>query len=525
MVVLPIAWRQKAKPLGGRGAVREKEMALRSALGATRGRITRQLLIETSVLAMIACTVGCLVAWLGMKGVNLFIHQKAWNNVASEAVIELNSPVLLFAIGIALVTTLVSGLAPALHVVRGDLQPHLVGSGKGVGGKFSKGTLRAALVISEVTLCMVLLVGAGLMTRSFFVLKHIDLGFNPKNILILSFAPSNGNGPNMAKAISPQEETTREEVVERLKALPGIVDVTVQDALPGYNGGWPSQFILPGASHIEAGSLDGGDENLFQTLGFHQISGNWLSQQDVQAARRAAVINQRLARDFFGDANPVGQQIEVKVPKTTLRPALDELFEIVGVVGDVKNFGPQQPAKPMVFIPNTIRGSFMILLKTSVKSSSMVRAVEQQVWAVNPNEIVGLCDPLEDFLQQHTYATPEFGVIISTPVAAVGLLLVVIGIFSVMAYTVSLQSREIGIRMALGGQQSTILKMILGRGAQLIALVMVIGLFASYALTRFLASQIWGVSATDPWTFAVVVTLIAVAGLAACFIPVRRAMK
>jgi putative ABC transport system permease protein len=138
---------------------------------------------------------------------------------------------------------------------------------------------------------------------------------------------------------------------------------------------------------------------------------------------------------------------------------------------------------------------------------------------------VGICDPLEDFLQQHTYATPEFGVMISTPLASIGLLLVVVGIFSVMAYTVSLQTHEIGIRMALGAQQAGILKMILAKGVRLIAAGTVIGLFVSYALTRFLASQIWGVSATDPWTFAAMVTLIALVGLVACYIPARRATR
>jgi len=154
-----------------------------------------------------------------------------------------------------------------------------------------------------------------------------------------------------------------------------------------------------------------------------------------------------------------------------------------------------------------------------------VYAVEGQVWAVNPDEFVGLCDPLEDFLQQHTYATPEFSVLISTPLAGIALLLVVIGIFSVMAYTVSLQTHEIGIRMALGGQQSSILRMILAKGARLMATGIVIGLSASYALTRFLASQIWGVSATDPWTFVAVVIMISLVGLAACLLPARSAAR
>ncbi len=526
MMLLLIACGNVGNLLLARATVREREMAVRSSLGATRGRIIRQLLIESSVLAAAACVVGCMFAWFGMKSVDAITHQKARATIAGEVTIDLNSPVLFFAVGVALLTTLISGLAPALHVVRGDLQPHLVGSGKGVSGSFSHGMLRAGLVIGEVELSIVLLIGAGLMIRSFFLLKHIDMGFEPKNVLVVYFAPSSGHGlPNMAKATSPREEITRREVVERLKTLPGVAEVTVQDALPGYNGGWPAQFTGPGGTHAEAGSLDGSDETLFQTLRFHQVRGSWLSREQVQGAQHVAVINQRLARDFFGDGNPIGQKIEVKALKNPIRPPLDASFEIVGIVGDVKNFGPQQPAKPMAFIPNTINGSFMLLLKTTVEPASLVHTVEEQVWAVGPDEIVGICDPLEDFLQQHTYASPEFSVVISTPLAGIGLLLVVIGIFSVMAYTVSLQTHEIGIRIALGGRQAVILKMILAKGAQLIAAGIVIGLTASYALTRFLASQIWGVSVTDPWTFAAVVMLIALVGLAACYIPARRATR
>jgi len=523
MTLLLITCGNVANLLLARATVREREMAVRSVLGATRGRIIRQLLIESSVLAAAACFVGCAFASLGMKGADAFIHQKAWAAIAGEVTIELNSPVLLFALGLALLTTVISGLAPALHVARGDLQPHLVGSGKGVSGSFSHGKLRAGLVIGEVALSIVLLIGAGLMIRSFLLLKHVDMGFDPKNVVVLYF----GRGPNpiTAKATSRREEITRREVMERLKTLPGVAEVSLQDALPGYNGGWPSEFTVAGGAHAEAGSLDGSDENLFQTLKFHQVRGSWLSREQVQGAQHVAVINQRLAGDFFGQKNPVGQKIEVKTLKSPIRQPIEASFEIVGVIADVKNFGPQQPAMPMAFIPNTINGSFMVLLKTAVEPASLVHTVEEQVWAVDPDQIVGICDPLEDFLQQHTYASPQFSVVISTPLAGIGLLLVIIGVFSVMAYTVSLQTQEIGIRTALGAQQASILKMILAKGASLLAVGIVIGLLASYGLTRFLASQIWGVSVTDPLTFASVATIVLTVGLSACLLPAHRAAQ
>jgi putative ABC transport system permease protein len=523
LTLLLITCGNVANLLLARATVREREMAVRSVLGATRGRIIRQLLIESSVLAAAACFVGCAFAWFGLKGADALIHQKAWAAIAGEVTVELNSPVLLFALGLALLTTLVSGLAPALHVARGDLQPHLVGSGKGVGANFSHGKLRAGLIIGEVALSIVLLIGAGLMIRSFLLIKHVDMGFDPKNVVVLYFG--HGPNPSTAKATSQREEITRREVMERLKTLPGVAEVTLQDALPGYNGGWPSEFNVAGGTHAEPGSLDGSDENLFQTLAFHLIRGSWLSREQVQGAQHVTVINQRLARDLFGQRNPVGQKIEVKTLKSSIHPPMETSFEIVGVVGDVKNLGPQQPAMPMAFIPNTINGSFMVLLKTTVEPASLVHTIEEQVWAVDPDEIVGICDPLEDFLQQHTYASPQFSVVISTPLAGIGLLLVIIGIFSVTAYTVSLQTHEIGIRTALGAQQASILKLILAKGASLLAVGIVIGLLASYGLTRFLASQIWGVSVTDPWTFAAVVTIVVSVGLFACFVPAHRATQ
>ena len=523
MTLLLITCGNVANLLLARATVREREMAVRSVLGATRGRIIRQLLIESSVLATAACLIGCAFASLGMKGADAFIHQEAWAAIAGEVTIELNSTVLLFAVGLALLTTVISGLAPALHIARGDLQPHLVSSGKGVSGSFNHGKLRAGLVIGEVALSIVLLIGAGLMIRSFLLLKHVDMGFDPKNVVVLYF--SHGPNPNTAKATSQREDITRREVMERLKTLPGVADVTLQDALPGYNGGWPSEFTMAGKAHAEAGSLNGSDENLFQTLKFHQVRGSWLSREQVQGAQHVAVINQRLAGDFFGQKNPVGQKIEVKTLKSPIRQPIEASFEIVGVIADVKNFGPQQPAMPMAFIPNTINGSFMVLLKTAVEPASLVHTVEEQVWAVDPDQIVGICDPLEDFLQQHTYASPQFSVVISTPLAGIGLLLVIIGVFSVMAYTVSLQTQEIGIRTALGAQQASILKMILAKGASLLAVGIVIGLLASYGLTRFLASQIWGVSVTDPLTFASVATIVLTVGLSACLLPAHRATQ
>jgi len=238
---------------------------------------------------------------------------------------------------------------------------------------------------------------------------------------------------------------------------------------------------------------------------------------------------------MFGDEDPIGKQLRAndfdkwrtnfgRAIGITYAPMLgDADFRIVGVVSDVKNFGPQQPAVPMAFIPPMVMGDFILQVKTKVEPGSMMHAVQERVWAVNRNEVFWVFDPLAEFLEEHTYATPEFGATLSGPLAGIALVLVVIGVFSVMAYMVSLRTQEIGVRMALGAQQSEILRMVLQKGFVLLAAGIAIGLFASFGLTRFLKSQIWGVSATDPWTFGAVVALVVITGLAACLLPARRA--
>ncbi len=536
MILLLIACSNVVNLLLARATVREKEIAVRSALGATRWRLIRQLLAESSVLAIAASVVGCVLAWLGMKAVATMLPEVVrggsyWGLIGGEVEIGLNLPVLAFAVLVTMFTTLLCGLAPALHAVRADVQPHLVGS-KSVSGNFGHGKFRVGLVI-EVALSIVLLIGAGLMIRTLFLLTHVDLGFNPKNVLLLLFVPSRGHdqGVDRAKANSPQGMATLREIADRLKTLPGVKDVSVQDTIPGYGPYAGPEVTTPVTGRTEEAGILSCDENFMRTVELRLLQGRWLSQEEVQTARHVVVINQKLARDLFGEKNPVGQQIEVKkFPRSAAAAPItkspeDTYFQVAGVVVDIKSGGPQQPTIPMVFVPFTVRGGFILLLKTSVEPASLVHSIEQQVWAVNRNEIVLFSKPLTDFLHELTYATPEFGVTMFAPLASIALLLVVAGVFSVMAYTVSLQTHEIGIRMALGAQQGNILRMVLLRGLRLVAAGIVVGILASLELTRFIASQIWGISATDPATFVGVAILLTIVALAACWIPARRAMK
>ena len=539
LVLLLIACSNVANLLLARATVREREIAVRSALGASRGQILRQLFMESLVLALVACVAGCLLAWMAMKTVDAAVHQKNWAEIGAEAVIGLNVPVLLFAAGITLLTTLICGLVPAWRATRCDVQPLLVGNGKGAWGSLRHGKVRAALVAGQVALSIVLLMGAGLMMRSLYMLTHIDLGFDPKNILIVAFAPARSSDqlPDRAMMATAEGRARFERVVEKIRELPGVASVAVDNTIPAYGPSNGPKVTLPGGPRVENAALDECDENCANTLGMRMIAGRWLSRDEVATRQYSAVLNQRLARDMFGDDNPVGKQLEVKDfarwkngLQRAFRMNLEQLppdatFQIVGVVGDVKNAGPQQPAAPMAFIPPIISGNFILQVRTRVKPQLIMHAVQDQVWAGDRSEVFWIFDPLADLLEKHTYTTPEFGVTLSGPLAGIALLLVMIGVFSVMAYTVSLQTREIGVRMAVGAQPREILAMVLRRGAVLIAGGIVVGLFASFALTRFLASQIWGVSATDPWTFAAVLALVVAAGLAACYAPARRATR
>jgi len=505
---------------------------VRAALGASRWQLMRPLLLESLVLAMGACATGCLLARIAMKAVDATIHQKAWQRMSGEAVIGLNGQALLFAAGITLLTTLICGLAPALRSTRLDLQPQLVGNGTCGGGGFRHGKLRATLVIGQVALSIVLLIGAGLMIRSLYRLTHVELGFNAKNILVAGFAPSRSGAqlPDRALIVTAEGRARFQRALARIREVPGVASVAVNNTFPGYGPSEGPRVGVPGTTQdVEAG-LDECDENCLNTLEMRLLRGRWLSHDEVQTRQLSAVINETMARAMFGDANPVGQKFDVRGFKERFKYSSADLpdnavFEIVGVVRDTKNAGPQSPVAPMAFIPPMITGDFLVQIRTKVAPGSLMHAVQEAVWSVDRGEVFWVFGPLSDFFDQHTYAVPEFGVSLSGPLAGISLLLVVIGVFSVMAYTVSLQTQEIGVRMALGAQQREILRMVLQRGVTWIAVGIGIGLAASYALTRFLASQIWGVSATDPWAFGTVVVLVAGIGSLACYVPARRATR
>jgi len=520
-LLLLIACANVANMLLARASAREKEMAIRASLGASRWRLIRQLLLESFLLAFGGAAAGCLVAYGGIKALVAAIPE---NTIPDEAVIGLNVPVLLFSLSVAVFTALLFGLAPALHLAKPDIVEPLKDSGKGVSGGFRHAKLRNTLVVVEVALSLVLLVGAGLLMRSFVALQQVELGLNPDNILVARLPL-----PKEQYKTAAAKQHFFRELLLRLYALPGVVAATETSTLPPY-GGIPSEIEIPGKTHSDKWNaiFQLCSEGYFPTVGIRMLRGRTLSEADVNDGRKVAVVNQTLVKKYFGQEDPIGRQIKLTMLETVPEtPVKNPIFEIIGVVADVKNQGIQEPPNPEVWVPYTVTGAFErgILVRTSKDPLPMLNSVRREIWAVDRNVALTLTGTLKDFLKSFSYAEPRFSLILLGVFAGVGLVLVAIGIYSVIAYTVSRQTHEIGIRMALGAGHGDVLQMVMRMGLRLIGLGTIAGLAVSFGVTRLLASQLWGISPYDPFTLCSVVAVVAISGLAACYFPARRAAR
>jgi predicted permease len=521
-LLLLIACSNVANMLLARATARGKEMAIRSAVGGSRMRLVGQLLTESLLLALGGAILGCLFSYAGIKGLVTLIPEDGL--IPSEVEIRLNLHALLFSLGTAVGSAALFGLAPALQTVRKDLVEPLKDAGKGAGGGFRRGRLRNALVVFEVALSLVLLSGAGLMMRSFIKLQQMDLGFNPGNILYAGLPFPKGQYTTAA-----EKQRFYEQMFSRLRALPGVVAATVTTTLPPF-GGIGSEIDIVGKTHPEKwrAIISLCSEGYFPTLQLRTILGRALSETEVNNARKVAVVNQTFVSKFLGNENPIGRKVKINMLESMPdSPVKDPVFEIIGVISDAKNQGIQDASAPEIFAPYTITGAFerSLLVRTSTPPLSLLNDVRREIRAVDRNVALALTVSLEDLLLQYSYAAPRFGLVLMVVFASVGLALVALGVFSVIAYTVARQTHEIGIRMALGAGHADVVWMVLRRGLQLVGLGMGVGLLASFAVTRVIANQLWEVSPRDPLTLGAAVIVVALAGLAACYFPARRATR
>jgi putative ABC transport system permease protein len=507
-----------ANLLLARSLAREKEFAIRAALGAGRWRLVRQLLVESLMLAAGGALLGALFAWGGLKFLVALMPQQI---IPAEAVIRLNPTVLAFTLALAALTAIIFGLVPALKAAGKDVNEPLRDSTKGSGGGFRHGKLRNAVVVLEIALSLTLLVSAGLLMRSFVALREVHLGLQPDHILVARL-------PLPVEHYRTAAEITSfyRPLLARLEALPGVVAAAETSTLPPY-GGIGSDIEIPGKTHQEKWEalFQLCSEGYFDVLKIKLLDGRTFTESEVYAARKLAVVNQTFTKKYLGNDNPIGREVRIAQLGEFADPVKEPTFEIIGVVADVKNQGLQDPILPEVWVPYTVTGSAFrgILVRTANEPMSLLNGVQHEIWATDSNAATTLTGTLESFISQFSYAGPRFGFLLMSIFASVGLTLVTIGVYSVLAYTTSCRTQEIGIRMALGANRSNVVAMVLRMGFELIAVGVALGLFVSVALGRVLATQLWGVSPYDPWTLVAVPVLLLLTGLFACWLPARKA--
>ena len=509
-----------ANLLLARATGREKEFAIRAVLGAGRVRLIRQLLVESLILAIGGAALGTLIAWGGLKSLVAAIPQ---NIIPAEAVIRLNTPVLLFTLCVAVTTALVFGLVPALQAARRDLNDPLRDSGKGTSGGGRNGRLRNAVVVLEVAVSLTLMVGAGLLMRSFMALRNVQLGLSADHILVVRLPL-----PLDRYKTSDQLISFYKPLLQRLKSLPGVVDAMETSSLPPF-GGSRSEVDVVGKSHDEKWQtmFQLSSESVFSVLKIPFRSGRTFTEAEVDGKRKLAVINETFAQRYMKGENPIGQRIHIIGIETYPDPVKDAWFEVIGVVADAKNQGLQDPPLPEAWIPYTVTGSTNrgILVRTAQDPMAMLKSVEQEVWATDRGVALTFTGSLESFINSFSYAGPKFGFLLMSIFGGIGLILVTVGVYSVLAYTAAQRTHEIGIRMALGAESGDVLKLVVSMGVRLVGLGVAIGVAASLLLAGAIKSQLWGVSAHDPMTVIAVTAVLMVTGVVACWIPARRASR
>ena len=497
---------------------RAREIAVRTALGASRARLVRQLFLESMVLGGIGCIAGIAVALVGLK-ICRIVPGIA---VPGEADLSMNWPVLIFAVATALATVLVFGLSPAFLAVKKDLRGTLQTSGADAAGTQRSVTLRGILVVGQVALSMVLLVFAGLMVHSFIAITHADPGINTANLYI---GEVHLNGPQYNTI--ENKRAFLQQALYKLAATPGVLHVSTSFGWPVIGGPSSRDITIPGKPHgtqVET-RWEPVNEDYFAALGLPLLKGRVLDAVDVGNARKVAVVNHKLAEQFFGSEDPIGHSVKINAFDEIPMTPRDAYFEIVGVVGDATNRGLENPVMPQVFIPYTFSGlgDRSVAVRTAVRPEMMAKTFQQVLSAVDPNAVVRDPGTLEGFLDRFEYLQPRFRLISFSICAGLGLGLALIGLFGVMAYAVTLRMQEFGIRIALGAQSTDILSLVLKKGLLLVGGGIFVGLIAALFSVSLVKSQLWGVSQFDSRVLVLAPIALLAAGVLACYLPARRA--
>lgn len=519
-LLLLIACSNVATLMLARATMREKEFALRVVLGAGRARLVRLVMVESLVLAAAAATLGIFLAWGGLRSL---VAAMPMGVIPAWSVIELNAPVLTFTLGVAVLTALLFGLVPALQSSRRDLNGPLRDSGKGVSGGFRGRRLRDAVVVVEVALSLTLLIGAGLLMRSFAALRGADVGVRTDHVFQAGL-----NLPADRQKTADLAPRFFQPLLARVKALPGVTDAAVSSAYPPYSGGISKMEIAGRTQGEERLTLfQHVSEDYFRVLRIAFKTGRPFSAAEIDAARNVAVVNETFVRKYLPGEDPIGRRVRLAGLEAPANPGHNAWFEIIGVVADVVNSrGLQVPIEPEVWMPYTLVGSAQVLMvRTSQEPGSIVNAVRREVWATDSSAALMGHGPLEDLLNERLYSAPRFSFLLMTIFGTIGLILVAVGVYGVLAYSTTQKTHEIGVRMALGAKSSDALGLVVKAGLRLVAAGIVIGIPVSLALGQVIGTQLVGVTVYDPLTFVATTLLLTMTAAIACWIPARRAAR
>jgi putative ABC transport system permease protein len=515
--VLLIACANVANLLLARAASRSREIAIRTALGASRLRVVRQLLTESVLLALVGGFCGLLLALWGIDALGAFIPE----NIPRAGEIGVDGRMLGFTLVISLLTGLIFGLAPALQASRSDVNESLKEGARGASAGLGRNRFRSLLVIAEVALALMLLIGAGLLMRSFQRLQQVDPGFDAKNVLameiVLPFvAPSNYTKPE-------QQAEFFHQAVERTSALPGVQAAALVSSLPLSGAFESTDLVIEGQPPPPDGEGPQADYTMvsadyFRAMSIPLMKGRAFTERDRKDSPQVLIVNDALAHRYWPGEDVIGKRLTIGFEKTPR--------EIVGIVGDVKQTSLDAETPLAVYLPYQqfpYPGMTMVV-RTSTDTSSITAAVRREVQTIDRNVPVSNIRSMEQVIST-SVSQRRFSMTLLGIFALVALLLSAVGIYGVMAYSVSERLHEIGIRIALGARSRDILKMVLGQGMILTLIGIAVGLIGALALTRLMSSLIYGVTATDPLTFAGVALTLGIVALLACYIPARRATR
>jgi putative ABC transport system permease protein len=503
-----------ANLLLARGATRRKEIAIRTALGAGRGRIVTQLLAESMLLALAGGALGMVLA----QGVVALAARLGPASIPRLAEARIDARLFLFALGVSVATGILFGIAPAMQVSGGNLNAALREVGRGGTTGYSGRMARNGLVIAEVALAVVVLIGAGLLIRSFVRLRSADPGFQPSGLLTLRVPLAGGRNTSPDRAVAFFQQIT-----DRVAALPGVRAVGAVNGLPLTGLGVGSNFAVdgrpaPAPEQRPMGLLRSVTSAYFRTMGIPLLAGRGFADSDTSHAPPVIVVNEALARRFWPGGNPIGGRLVVDYNN-------GRVAEIVGVVRNVKPDRIEGEDWPTIYNPyaQVPVPTMNMVVRTARPPLSLASAVAREVHQLDPDQPVAGARSMEDVVDQ-ALAGARFNTVLLGVFALIAFLLAAVGIYGVVSCDVSERTHEIGIRVALGAQPGDVLELVLGQGARLAAYGIAAGMVAAFALTRLMAAMLYGVKATDAYTFAAIPVLLGAVALAASYLPTRRAL-